>query len=72
MGYDGTTTRWLTLALYGDGHFTLRWATAGPGERLRGSLEPDAQGWADTLGPDWREAIGHAVTDVLIDRVQGA
>ena len=65
-------TRWITVSLTGSGQFTVRFAEAPHGRSLTQNLEPDRSGWAEDLGPDWREAIGALVADVLVDRVQSA
>lgn len=65
-------SRTLRLSLYATGSFEMRWAELAHGtQRLWQPLEPLRVGWVTDLGPDWREALGHAVTDVLVDMVPG-
>jgi hypothetical protein len=71
MGRDGTLTRYFQVTLYGDGMYAIRYGHAGPEQRFWGPLEADRCGYVEDLGPDWREAVGHALTDVLVDRVPG-
>lgn len=68
--YDGS--RKVALTLRYDGLWEVRYSHLPPGGRLLAPLEPEACGDRATLGPDWREALGHAVTEVLVIRVPGA
>ena len=68
--YDGS--RSVSITLRYDGLWEARYRHLVPGGRLYQPLEPEQSGDRATLGPDWREALGSVVTEVLVIRVPGA